>query len=148
MNRKRYKKNISGFTLTEIIVVIMVISAMAALALPHYRVQMLTIRNQEATQILFALYNAQMDYNREIGSFFAGNRAAINANLDIDIPPLKNFNTLEALDGTLALCGGPGSVGRATSNFDNYRLNVVTDGSIVCEWGGVCNIAICRKFGL
>lgn len=136
----------NGFTVMEMIIVIIIIGVLAALAFPSYRIQTLKIRNQEAVRVLMAVWEAQKDYFRENGVYFEGDASAINANLDITIPSLKNFNSLYAPANNMVGCSGADVqyIVRVTSNDLSYELKALEDGRIVCH---PCLSAICQQMG-
>ncbi len=65
----RCKKNNEGFTMVELLVVIIILSVLAAMALPTYLNQAAKARQAEAKQTLGALLRSQQAYRLEHGAF-------------------------------------------------------------------------------
>ena len=139
-------KNNTGFTLTEIIVVIIIIGIIAALALPRLSAFSRSVTNQEANMILLHVYDAQIDYNREVGNY-ANNIASL---AEVSVSALKGFKDLTISDSsTIACAAGTNTaelyLARLTANGDSYKVYVLEDNarivctpcaSIVCTAGG------------
>lgn len=148
MNRYPRLINKNGYTMLEVMVVVIIVSLAASLALVKYGDYMRRIRSQEARQILTALFGAQIQRFRDVGTYFAGTQARINAvpnPLNVTFPqPLHNFNSLTAVNGTVR-CGFP-TVGRVVANDNSYALHITTEGNIICtSAANVCNTALCRR---
>ena len=140
--------NKRGYTLIEIVAVVIIVSMAASLALVKYGDYMRRIRSQEGQQILTVLFGAQVERLREVGAYFAGTQAQINAvpnPLNVTFPqPLSNFKNLTAVNGTVR-CGLP-TVGRIEANDDSYALHVSDQGTIICtSVANVCNTALCQR---
>lgn len=138
----------SGFTIMELIIVIVIIGILAAVALPSYRIQVLKIKSQEGVRVLMALFDAQKDYQRENGFY-----AADIDDLDIEIPPLKNFQDPDIWGGAGSPhdCGGatPNAVAAMSDKANSYRLAVLTDGKILCKTSILTCATndLCQKMG-
>lgn len=124
-----------GFTVMEMIVVIIILGALAAIALPSYRIQMLKIQNQEAVRILYAAWEAQQDYRRENGNYYAGGLSA----LDIDVAP-RYFTP-----PMLSNIGIFGEVAVMLHLKESYAIYIMPDGSIHCYNAGYNT---CQKMGI
>ena len=70
-----------GFTLLELLVVVIIIAILAAIALPQYLRTAERARSAEALQVLAAIRAAQHRYRVENGAY-----AAALGDLDIDVP--------------------------------------------------------------
>lgn len=139
-------KRASGFTMIELMIVIVVIGVLAAIALPSYRIQISKMKNQEAVRILMALWEAQKDYYRENGVYTAD----IN-DLAIDIPAPKHFINFDVLDGTPPVtCSGSPRTPLASmeANDSSYTLYALVDGRVVCKpASGGCPGSLCPQMG-
>ena len=128
-----------GFTIMELIIVVIIIGVLAALALPSYRIQTLKIQNQEAVRILMVVWEAQIDYKRETGSYTWD----IPNDLAIDIPAPKYFS-----DPLPYGLGSPlPSVVKLGMMFhlrEGYALGIREDGSIRCLAAAA---GLCQKMG-
>ena len=142
-----------GFTIMELIIVVIIIGVLAAIALPSYRIQTLKMRNQEAVRYLMAVWGAQKDYHREHGYYDTGTP---DPDFDVDIPlSLKYF--VVKITGAVpqAPCdGGPPvpSVGVALQTplpggVTPYVLFVTEDGRILCKEGPCSNAPLCKQMG-
>ena len=106
------KKISCGFTLMEMLVVLIVVSVMAGFALPAYSTHVERVRASEGVQLLTALLAAQERYRIENNAY-----ATAMASLDIDLPNASNFTvppnlfnaaarvaTIDRSDGSYTLC--------------------------------------------
>ena len=132
----------------ELIVVVIIIGVLAAIAIPSYRIQTLKMKNQEAVRILMAVWEAQMNFNREQPLDVY---TSTLTDLDIDIPPSKNFSVWVGIPdpGTFAVFSCSGDVPRSVGSLlpitgGGYALLVLEDGRVVCE---PCDFPLCKKMG-
>lgn len=133
---KHYK---SGFTLIEIVIVIIIIGVLASIAIPKYSATMERIRSSEGVNILTALMGAQKRYAMENGGVYT----ATLTDLDITIPAPANFNAIS--DASLSTTAASiATVTRNNNSFGNYTLTISDLGVITCA-GGSGNI--CTKMG-
>ena len=78
----------TGFTLTEVMVVMVIISLMAAFALPNYTESVRKAYERDAINHLTAIYSANQIYRAQARDFWAGPGASatdINAALNLNI---------------------------------------------------------------
>ena len=142
---KGYKigKDHLGFTLAEVMAVVVILGVLAALALPNFNIQVKKAKNQEAIQILLALYGAQKDHAKEHDGVYAGNIA----DLDIEVANIKNFGGPYIAKDGIVPCTGDSYLASLTAN-DGYILYVLEDSTIVCAAGdGSCPAELCTKMG-
>ncbi len=112
-----------GFTLTELVVAILIISVLAHLSIPFFRKTIERMRAKEGERVLLSLLGAQMRYKVEHGSY----ATAIDA-LDIEVPPMRYFGA-----PTLANPNGAGSLGTVQHKDFGYYLYLADDaGDIAC----------------
>lgn len=124
------RKKLSGFTLIEIIVVIVILGVIATAALPKFSATFERTKSAEGKQILLSILNAQKIYFLENGNYATD----IN-NLDITIPSSSNFQAPDGADdatGTTHL----GQITRGTSGF-LYKLTIDKDGVFTCTSGTI-----------
>lgn len=118
----------------EIISVILIISVLAALALPRFSDTIEKSRITEAINILEALRNAQEVYNLENGTY-----TAVVGDLEITIPASQNFDV-----PTVELPDPLASIRRNAAGYD-YTLTIDVDGTVRCA--GVTPAGICARLG-
>jgi prepilin-type N-terminal cleavage/methylation domain-containing protein len=75
-----------GFTLIEIIIVVVIIGILVGIALPRYQKNVESARIAEAKTMLKAIHSAQMRYAQEYDQYTSGN-------LDIVVPEEGKFFT-------------------------------------------------------
>ena len=123
-------KHVRGFTLTEIMVTIIIVGVLASLALPRFGGVLERVRAAEGVQILTALLGAQKVYEAENGNY-----SAVLADLDISIDRAENFNI-----GTIVVQNNAANVAAITSTV-GYVLSIDEDGFIGCVDGAVTCVA-------
>lgn len=130
-----------GFTLQELMVVIIILGVLSGIALPRFTFQIEKMRKAEGEQILYALYMSQLKYQKETGNYTTS-----IGNLDIDVRSPTYFNT-PVVDDTVSLAcsGSPGSAyASITRNDSSYTLHVIDDAVIRCT---PCNGSVCQRLG-
>ena len=132
------KVNNRGFTMTEIVVSIIILGFLVSMALPRYTFVVEKMKSGEALEILDALKNAQIRYKYETGVFASD----IN---DLDVGGLdtpSQFNApLVAIADPIAL------IQRNDPNTYDYILGINEDGTITCDING-SPPDTCTKLGL
>lgn len=124
--RHRLKTKDRGFTLMEILVVMIVLGVVATLAVPSYNMVVERMRAKEGADILPAVLAAQKRYELETGS------SANNlSQLDITLPNLEYFDAP-------TLTGAVIRIRRNGSNPYNYRLEMNSTGTITCQGSSIC----------
>ena len=125
-----FGKKRSGFTLLELIIVIVVIGVLASIALPRYIRIAEKGRAAEAKNILSAIRGAQIRYAAQYASY-----TSAVANLDLNLPAAKYFTCI-ALAGSTNLADETAALGRCTRqtldnpNMGSYILNISMGGNI------------------
>ena len=130
----------SAFSLSEMVVVIMIIGVLASIALPRYQVTVERVRSSEGVNILTALLGAQKRYATENGGLYTGTLS----NLDVTPPPSTPANNFD--DPTVSAISPLASIHRKNgpSGIDDYTLQISDTGVITCFGGGG---GICTKMG-
>ena len=103
MNTRRNQK---GFTLIELMIVVVIIGILAALAIPRFMQATTKSKQSEAKQILKQIYTMERTYRQENGVYWAGGPAdsatpnALSA-LGVTIMPSALYSyTITATGGT------------------------------------------------
>lgn len=101
MKMKKRKVN-SGFTLVELVVVMVIVGILASLSVPMYRSYIQRSRAQEGVALVGSVAGAQKVHYAEHGSFLAiGDATGVNDVLGIDVRGNSLFNTFTvATSGT------------------------------------------------
>ena len=112
-----------GFTLIEIIIVVIILGVLGGIAMPRYTGMIERHRAQEGIQTLVVFLNAQRKYQLENGGNFAG-QAQI-AQLDIAAVPTRYFNA-PTIDTSTKV------VAKITRSDGSYTLTIDDQGQIYC----------------
>ena len=142
---EKVNKNKMAFTLTELMIVIIVIGVLASMALPQYTVSVERVRSAEGVNILESVLNSEQRWATDNGNTFTNNIA----NLDVTYSTFGNFSAIIASDfpGILPAPGVNSELVRirrnAASPFD-YTLHITATGTISCTGGSG---SICTKMG-
>jgi prepilin-type N-terminal cleavage/methylation domain-containing protein len=84
----------NGFTLTEILVVVLVIGILASVAIPHYFKYIERGKASEAVDFFIALQASQARYQAKYGAYCIG--AVATCGIDATFQPLIYFNNAPA----------------------------------------------------
>ena len=133
----KIKNTLSGFTLVELIIVVVIVGGLAVLAIPRYRSTMEAVKSREGVGILTALMGAQKRYALENGGAYTSTLT----DLDITIPASTSFNA-----PTIATSNPIASIVRNNTNnaYGNYTLTITDLGVVACSGGSG---SICTKVG-
>lgn len=125
--RMRLKNSFNGFTLMEILVVVVIVGVIAGFGMPTYATHVERVRASEGVQMLTSLLAAQERYRVENNAY-----ATAIANLDIDIPNASNFTVPPTLRDEA------GRVAALTRTNNSYTLCINSTGVVSCS--GTANI--------
>lgn len=120
----------NGFTLAEIITVMIIVSVLASLALPRLTGSLERVRAAEGVEILTALLRAQEAYKLENGNY-----TATLSNLDVEITRAQYF----VIPPTVAV-----NPVASITRIGGYRLSINQNGIISCVNVGAIT---CAKAG-
>ena len=124
----------AGFTLTEIVIVLIILGTIAGLALPRFTTSIEKMKLAEGLQVLTVLLGAQKQYALEYGAY------ATDVNdLDVTIVP-KYFGTPVVYDDS-------SKVAEITRSTNEYTLTIDENGIIYCNSPGtlLCERLACGK---
>lgn len=133
--KKTLKKRNNGFTLLEVIIVIITLAILASVAVPRYTRSLERARAAEGTYFLGTLLSSLERYNLEHGGFPPDQQFTASTGLDIDAPTLKYFDSANI---TLHQACAPSSAcARITRNTSpSYNLRIFRNGNITCTPAG------------
>lgn len=112
-----------GFTLMEIIIVVVILGILAAIAIPRLLGPNERVRASEGKQILTVLLGAQNRYALENNGAFLQDSVAITG-LDVVIPASQNFNP--------PIGANANGLASITSSVLAYTLSIGANGVITC----------------
>jgi prepilin-type N-terminal cleavage/methylation domain-containing protein len=82
-----------GFTLVELMVVIVIVGILAAVAIPKFTQASHKAKASEFPTVLSSIYSAEHSYEAENGSFVAcADEAALKTNVECEVPPSRFFS--------------------------------------------------------
>jgi type IV pilus assembly protein PilE len=136
MGTNMQMRHCRGYTIVEIIVVVVILGIMASFAIPKVTAPNEKVLSSEGINTLIALLGAQKRYFIE-NDVYTGNLAQ----LDVDGPPSAYFDVPTAIDGT---GGAVASIGRTGGA---YTLTISDTGIITCAppAGAGCAAARCQN---
>lgn len=126
----------SGFTLLELMVVVIIVGILAMIALPQFFKATEKARSAEGINILGSLRSAQFRYYAESDTQVY---ATDVADLDMEYGNLRYFGSLSASGAAHDIngCGFLGSIQRqGGSGSLDYTLNVYEKGTMTCSGNG------------
>ena len=132
------KKN--AFTLIEILVVIIILSFLASIAVLNYITTLENFKAKEAQHILKEIYGSQKRYYLDHDAY-----ATQLSSLDIDIKDDSNFDPPIACDMLVEGERIIAYMDRGSTQYQ-YRIQINTDAEIICA--PTAPEDICQKLGL
>ncbi len=122
-----------SYTLTEVLVVVIIVGIIAGLAIPNFQRSMVLASARTATNNLVIIHGANMAYRAKFGGFWpnggAQGVAAINANLNINILPESNVEYECSGNSMMFICEAASPSLADTSRF---RI-IVTENNLDVE---------------
>jgi len=144
-------KKINGFTLAELMIVLIIMGAISAIAYPRIMLTVERSEAQEAVQNLTAVLASQNRYNLRNGTFFGGAGTAMAGQLDITLPASNHF-AVPMLYNAQTVGGTASVVAAITSNDAEtaiYRIKITTTGTLRCDNNaGAALPAVCNLLGI
>jgi len=127
-------KNKQGFTLLELIMVIVIIGILVTFAAPVFIKTVERSRTAEAMQLLGQLRLAQMRYYAE----WAATTASFS-NLDVDQPTGKFYTfTLSSVTDPTQVVASAQRNNVANPGYGSYTISISGTGNLACSGGNKC----------
>ncbi|MFC2062231.1 type IV pilin protein [Elusimicrobiota bacterium] len=118
------KKKRRGFTMIELVVVMVIVGILAVVAVPMYRNYVNRAYSTEGSALIGSIASSQKVHLAEFGNFYdMGVAASSNATLGIDATMNRYFRTFLTQDTD----GGAGYTAVATGSGDAAGINVEID---------------------
>ena len=131
---RRILRSQEGFTLIEMMVVIILVAALAAIAVPLYTQYLQQARTAEATGMVGAIVASEKTYNVKNATFVnAADNATIKATLGVNLDDAKYFSY--SVTGASATAGVVTATGLAAAGSDLSTKTITYDLSAK-TWGG------------
>jgi prepilin-type N-terminal cleavage/methylation domain-containing protein len=132
-----------GFTLLELIVVVIVIGILAMIALPRFIRVAEKARSSEGRMILDSLRAAQFRYYAEHDKYAGG-----AGEIDMTYSTPQYFGTVTAIStGNLTPAGENTFFGSVQRGANYYTLSIAGNGAISCTNGSGCATFSCADAG-
>lgn len=129
---EKISKSKRGFTLTEIIITVIIVGVLASVAIPRFTGSIERVKAAEGVHLLTALLGAQKAFKFENGGY-----AANLAVLDIDFPtPPSNFASPTAANNANAVASITRTGGYTLSINENGTISCSNNGGITCGRAG------------
>lgn len=132
---RRILRSQEGFTLIEMMVVIILVAALAAIAVPLYTQYLQQARTSEATGMIGAISAAEKTYKLKEGSYAAAaDNAAIKSTLGVDLADVKYFSYAATAAGVITATGLAAAGTDLSTKTITYDLAAKTWGGTAPAW--------------
>jgi type IV pilus assembly protein PilE len=129
-------KKVLGFTLIELIIVIVIISILALVSVPIYRGYTRRAMASEGRALVGSIATSEKVYLAEHGAYLAVPATAVDTTLDIDATGNKYFRTLTVTQsGTVT---GANATFTATATGSGDAANIVV--TLVQPWNAAATV--------
>jgi prepilin-type N-terminal cleavage/methylation domain-containing protein len=129
-------KKAKGFTLVELVIVIIIVGVLSILSFPIYQNQARRAVVSEGKSLLNSIHTAQKIYYAEYGTFYSAGDVAdgYNSVLDVDARANKYFPSYSITAGTDTFTATAAGIGRAQGIVLTLTSNS-SDDPIISESG-------------
>lgn len=130
------KRGQKGFTLIELMIVVVIIGILAALAIPRFMRASTKAKQSEAKQLLKQVYTMQQAYRQEKDTYWAGGPASAAApagfnGIGVEIGPTARYSyVLSAVTSLAFLCTATASALDDDAAADTWTIDHT--GSLAC----------------
>lgn len=128
MNSRKYNQR-NGFTLIELMIVVVIIGILAAMAIPRFMRASVKAKQSEAKGILKQIYVMESSYFQEKECYYPSDGSSVTAHSGENIPPLYIEITVPAyysytVTGTRTTFSGVAGSKSATGLDDDPTLDI------------------------
>ena len=92
---EKIKKSLYGFTLVELVIVIVIVGILSIVAVPIYRNYVRRAMGTEASSLLGAINSAEKIFLTENGTFYTTGLTSFDETLDVDARSNKYFTSFK-----------------------------------------------------
>ena len=128
MKKDRYEKE-TGFSLIELMIVVVIVTILAAMAIPRFMRTSAKTKQKEAQLLLKQIYTMERAYRQEYDTYYPGSGGTVVVNpggiitrLDVEIMPSALYSYAVTSDQT-SFVASAGSIG-ASGLDDDVTLDV------------------------